>query len=38
MMKQRLYMISLDAFGTKDLEYARTLPTFNYLLNRSALV
>ena len=38
MKKQRLYMISLDAFGTRDLEYARTLPTFNYLLNRSALV
>lgn len=38
MKKQRLYMISLDAFGAKDLEYASTLPTFKYLLNRSALV
>ena len=38
MQKQRLYMISLDAFGAKDLEYAQTLPTFKYLLDRSARV
>lgn len=38
MKKQRLYMISLDAFGAKDLEYAQTLPTFKYLLDRSARV
>lgn len=38
MKKQRLYIISLDAFGASDLEYARTLPNFRYLLNRSALV
>ncbi|MBT2732138.1 ectonucleotide pyrophosphatase/phosphodiesterase [Carnobacterium sp. ISL-102] len=38
MKKQRLYIISLDAFGAKDLAYARTLPTFKYLLDRSALV
>ncbi|WP_035051810.1 alkaline phosphatase family protein [Carnobacterium pleistocenium] len=38
MKKKRLYMISLDAFGAKDLAYARTLPTFKYLLDRSALV
>lgn len=36
--KQRLYMISLDAFGASDLEYAKTLPNFKYLLDRSALV
>ncbi|WP_277631194.1 alkaline phosphatase family protein [Atopococcus tabaci] len=38
MTKRRLYIISLDAFGASDLEYARTLPHFRYLLSRSALV
>ncbi|WP_027108220.1 alkaline phosphatase family protein [Lacticigenium naphthae] len=38
MGKQKLYMISLDAFGSKDLDYAKTLPNFNYLLKKSALV
>lgn len=38
MKKQRFYMISLDAFGAKDLDYALTLPTFKYLLDCSALV
>lgn len=38
MKKQRFYMISLDAFGSKDLAYAKTLPHFKYLLDRSAQV
>lgn len=38
MDKQRLYIISLDAFGSQDLAYARTLPNFKYLLDRSAVI
>lgn len=38
MKKQRLYIISLDAFGSQDLAYARELPNFKRLLARSALV
>lgn len=38
MPKQRLYIISLDAFGSQDLEYAKNLPNFKRLLARSALV
>ncbi|MBM6614471.1 alkaline phosphatase family protein [Desemzia sp. RIT804] len=38
MRKQRMYIISLDAFGASDLEYAKTLPNFKLLLERSALV
>lgn len=38
MKKQRMYIISLDAFGANDLTYARTLPNFKMLLERSALV
>lgn len=36
--KQKLYLISLDAFGAEDLKYASTLPNFSYLLERSAIV
>lgn len=36
--KKRLYIISLDAFGDKDLEFAKTLPHFRKLLDRSAQV
>lgn len=38
MGKQRMYIISLDAFGASDLEYAKTLPNFKGLLERSARV
>lgn len=38
MKKQRMYIISLDAFGANDLAYAKTLPNFKLLLERSALV
>ena len=38
MKKQRLFIISLDAFGASDLEFAKTLPNFKFLLERSALV
>lgn len=38
MNKQRMYIISLDAFGSSDLTYAETLPNFKLLLERSALV
>ena len=38
MKKQRLYMISLDAFGSSDLEFAKTLPHFKELLAKSAQV
>lgn len=38
MKKQRMYIISLDAFGASDLTYAATLPNFKLLLERSALV
>ena len=38
MKKQRMYIISLDAFGASDLVYAKTLPNFKLLLERSALV
>lgn len=38
MKKQRMYIISLDAFGASDLEYAKTLPNFKFLLERSARV
>lgn len=38
MTKKRLYIISLDAFGDADLEFARTLPNFKKLLSRSAQV
>ncbi|MGX7420006.1 alkaline phosphatase family protein [Carnobacterium gallinarum] len=38
MKKQRLYIISLDAFGSQDLAYAKELPNFKRLLARSAQV
>jgi len=36
--KNRLYIISLDAFGDADLEFAATLPNFKQVLNQSAQV
>lgn len=38
MEKQRIYIISLDAFGASDLAYAKTLPNFKFLMERSAQV
>lgn len=38
MKKNRLYIISLDAFGDSDLEFAATLPHFKKVLNQSAQV
>jgi len=38
MVKRKLYIISLDAFGASDLEFAKTLPHFQEILSRSALV
>ena len=38
MKKNRLYIISLDAFGDADLEFAATLPNFKQVLNQSAQV
>ena len=38
MVKRKLYIISLDAFGASDLEFAKTLPHFQEILDRSALV
>ena len=38
MGKRKLYIISLDAFGADDLAFAKTLPHFQEIINRSALV
>lgn len=38
MAKKKLYIISLDAFGDADLEFAQTLPNFRKIMNRSAQV
>lgn len=38
MEKRKLYIISLDAFGDKDLEFAQTLPHFKQLMASSAQV
>lgn len=38
MNKQRMYIVSLDAFGSLDLAFAKTLPHFKELLDRSAQV
>lgn len=38
MAKRRLYIISLDAFGDSDLEFAKSLPNFRKVLKRSAQV
>lgn len=38
MTKKRLYIISLDAFGDSDLQYAATLPHFRKIMERSAQV
>lgn len=38
MVKEKLIIISLDAFGTADLEYALTLPNFKAFRERAALV
>ena len=38
MVKRKLYIISLDAFGASDLEFAKTLPHFQEIFNRSARV
>ncbi|MGP6146134.1 alkaline phosphatase family protein [Jeotgalibaca sp. A122] len=38
MTKKRLYIVSLDAFGDADLEFARTLPHFKELMGISAQV
>lgn len=36
--KKKMIVLSLDAFGEADLEYARTLPNFKYLIDGGALV
>jgi len=37
-VKRKLFIISLDAFGADDLAFARTLPHFQEIIDRSALV
>lgn len=38
MKKKKLFIISLDAFGDADLEFAKSLPNFKKIMDRSAQV